>query len=133
MNEALLNGGKTTPTKLLGRNVKEFTSRLHAAAADDLAVLTLIDLHLQDITERGQICHITGMKPGAYHNAFLLSSRALARRLAARHEFDREMRRSRRSGAPDGPNSNWTEAITDMVFRREERAIPGDQVTCSAL
>lgn len=70
VNEALLNGGKTTPTKRLGRNVKEFTSRLRAAAADDLAVLTLIDLHLQDITERGQICHITGMKPGAYHNAF---------------------------------------------------------------
>lgn len=70
VNEALLGAGRVTATKRLSRYVKEFTERLRAAAKDDIAVLKLIELHLQDITERRQICHMLGMKPGDYHNAF---------------------------------------------------------------
>lgn len=70
VNEALVKAGKASPTKKLGRYVKEFTDRLRAAAEDDPTVLKLIELHLQDITERRQICHMLGMKPGDYHNAF---------------------------------------------------------------
>ena len=33
-------------------------------------MLKLIDLSLDDITERRHICHRTGMSPSAYHNAF---------------------------------------------------------------
>jgi hypothetical protein len=70
VNEALVRAGKASPTKKLSAYVKEFTARLRGAAADDLAVLTLIDCYLDDITERAQICHASGMKPSVYHNAF---------------------------------------------------------------
>jgi hypothetical protein len=70
VNEALVKAGNASPTKRLGRYVKEFTERLRVAAEDDPAVLKLIDVHLQGITERRQICHMLGMRPGDYHNAF---------------------------------------------------------------
>ena len=70
VNEALLNAGKLPATKQLSRYVKEFTERLRELAAGDPVVLKLIDLHLQDVTERRQICLVTGMKPSDYHNAF---------------------------------------------------------------
>lgn len=70
VNEALVKAGNASPTKKLGRYVKEFTDRLRVAAEDDPTVLKLIELHLQDVTERRQICHMLGMRPGDYHNAF---------------------------------------------------------------
>lgn len=83
VNEALVKAGRASPTKRLSCYVKEFTNRLRAAAEDDPAVLKLIDLHLQDITERRQICHMLGMRPGDYHNAFRRLKR-LAERCARR-------------------------------------------------
>jgi hypothetical protein len=59
-----------TPTKKVSKYVKRFTDELRAQAADDAPVLKIIDLHLQDITDRRHICHMTGMRPADYHNAF---------------------------------------------------------------
>jgi hypothetical protein len=70
VNEALVKAGKASSTKRLGHYVKEFADRLRAAAANDPAVLKLIELHLQGLSERRQICHVLGMRPGDYHNAF---------------------------------------------------------------
>jgi hypothetical protein len=58
------------PTKKISKYVKRFTDELRAHAADDAPVLKIIDLHLQDITDRRHICHMTGMRPADYHNAF---------------------------------------------------------------
>ncbi len=72
VHEAMANAGKPAivPTKKLSLYVKQFVDQLRVLAADDLPVSKLIDLHLQDITERRHICHMTGMSPSAYHNAF---------------------------------------------------------------
>jgi hypothetical protein len=72
VHEAMATAGKTAlaPTKKLSVYVKQFVDRLRELADDDLPVLKLIDLSLQDITERRHICHMTGMSPSAYHNAF---------------------------------------------------------------
>lgn len=59
-----------TPTKQVSKYVKRFAEELRAQAADDQVVLKIIDLHLQDITDRRHICHMTGMRPADYHNAF---------------------------------------------------------------
>lgn len=59
-----------TPTKKVSKYVERFTEELRAQAADDAPVLKIIDLHLQDITDRRHICHMTGMRPADYHNAF---------------------------------------------------------------
>ena len=72
VHEAMATAGKTAlvPTKRLSVYVKQFVDRLRELAEDDLPVLKLIDLSLEDITERRHICHMTGMSPSAYHNAF---------------------------------------------------------------
>ena len=72
VHEAMATAGKTAlaPTKKLSVYVKQFVDRLRELAEDDLPVMKLIDLSLQDITERRHICHMTGMTPSAYHNAF---------------------------------------------------------------
>jgi hypothetical protein len=72
VHEAMATAGKSAlaPTKKLSVYVKQFVDRLRELAEDDLPVLKLIDLSLQDITERRHICHMTGMTPSAYHNAF---------------------------------------------------------------
>lgn len=70
VNESLVTAGKMSPTKKLSKYVREFTERLRAAAENDLPVLKLIDCYLDDVTERRQICHMSGLKPADYHNAF---------------------------------------------------------------
>jgi hypothetical protein len=72
VNEAMLRDSKPslTATKKVSKYVTRFTDELRRQAADDEAVLKIIDLHLQDITDRRHICHMTGMRPADYHNAF---------------------------------------------------------------
>ena len=68
----MLRDGKpsTTAPKKVSKHVKRFTDELRREAANDEPVLKIIDLHLQDITDRRHICHMTGMRPADYHNAF---------------------------------------------------------------
>jgi hypothetical protein len=72
VNEAIVRGGtpSTTATRKVSKHVKRFTDELRLQAVDDEPVLKIIDLHLQDITDRRHICHMTGMRPADYHNAF---------------------------------------------------------------
>jgi hypothetical protein len=72
VNDALTRDGKapTTATKKVSKYVKRFTDELRRQAANDEPVLKIIELHLQDITDRRHICHMTGMRPADYHNAF---------------------------------------------------------------
>jgi hypothetical protein len=72
VHDAMVKSDKPSlaPTKRLSVYVKQFVDQLRELAADDVPVTKLIDLHLQDITERRHVCHMTGMSPSAYHNAF---------------------------------------------------------------
>jgi hypothetical protein len=72
VEDAFLRDDKPAPTatKKVSKYVQRFTDALRAEAADDPVVLKIIDLHLQDITDRRHICHMTGMRPADYHNAF---------------------------------------------------------------
>lgn len=72
VNDALTRDGRApiTATKKVSKFVKHFTDELRRQAADDEPVLKIIELHLQDITDRRHICHMTGMRPADYHNAF---------------------------------------------------------------
>jgi hypothetical protein len=49
--------------------VEEFERQLRELAADDAAVLALLDAYLAGVTERAQVCRTTGLTKAAYHNA----------------------------------------------------------------
>ncbi len=53
----------------VNRFAEEFTGQLRALAADDEAVLQLIDCYREGITERRKVCRATGMTIGTFHNA----------------------------------------------------------------
>jgi len=49
--------------------VDEFETRLRQLAADDPAVLAILDAYLEGITERAKVCRVTGLTKANYHNA----------------------------------------------------------------
>ena len=68
IHDVLDADSKTTDPKL-EEYVEEFEKRLRLLAADDHAVLTLLDAYLAGLTERAPICRATGMTKLTYHNA----------------------------------------------------------------
>jgi hypothetical protein len=62
--------GDAKPVDLeLDQYVDQFEKRLRLLADGDEAVLALLDVYLEGITERGKVCRATGLTKAAYHNA----------------------------------------------------------------
>ena len=59
----------------IDRYVDEFTARIRVLAADDEPVLRLLELYLEGVTERRDICRSGPMSKSTYHNAFRRLSR----------------------------------------------------------